>query len=47
MKLESFGDLFKYNKELFEDDFNPNQKVVIKLKSKSQDATSVSILKTK
>ena len=42
MKLESFGDLFKYNKELFEDDFNAGQKVVIKAKSKSQDATSVS-----
>ena len=44
MRLENFGDLFKYNKELFEDDFNPGQKVVIKLKSKSQDATSVSAI---
>lgn len=35
MKLENFGDLFKYNKELFEDDFNAGQKVVIKAKSKS------------
>lgn len=42
MKLENFGDLFKYNKELFEDDFNPNQKVVIKVKTKSTDGTSVS-----
>ena len=45
MKLENFGDLFKYNKELFEDDFNPGQKVVIKIKSKSQDSTSVSTFK--
>ena len=44
MKLETFGDLFKYNKELFEDDYNAGQKVVIKAKSKSTDATSVSII---
>lgn len=44
MKLESFGDLFKFNKELFEDDYHHGQKVVIKAKTKSEDATSVSRL---
>lgn len=43
MKLENFGDLFKYNKELFDDDFNAGQKVVIKAKTKSQDGCTVSI----
>jgi hypothetical protein len=41
MKLENFGDLFKYNKELLEDDFNPGQALVVKTKSKASDNVSV------
>lgn len=44
MKFESFGDLFKYNKELFDDDFNKDQKVVIKVKTNSLDGNSVSLI---
>lgn len=41
MKLENFGDLFKYNKELLEDDFNHGQALVVKTKSKASDNVSV------
>jgi len=41
MKLENFGDLFKYNKELLEDDFNHGQALVVKTKSKASDNISV------
>ena len=41
-KLENFADLFKYSKELLEDDFNAGQQLVIKSKSKSDDGTTVS-----
>jgi hypothetical protein len=36
-KLENWGDLFKFNKELLDDDFNAGQKFVIKAKRKSDD----------
>lgn len=41
-KLENWGDLFKYSKELLEDDFNRDQAVVIKTKSRSLDGSTVS-----
>jgi hypothetical protein len=41
-KIENWGDLFKYNKELLEDDFNHGQGVVIKTKSKASDNVTVS-----
>lgn len=43
-KLENFGDLFKYSKELLDDDFNYGQSLVVKTKSKSEDGTTVSYL---
>ena len=43
IKLENFADLFKYNKELFEDDYNAGQQLVIKSKSKSVDGVTVSL----
>jgi hypothetical protein len=42
MKFESFGDFFKYNKELFEDDYNKDQALVVKTKSKATDNVTVS-----
>ncbi len=42
-KLENFGDLFKYSKELLEDDFNAGQSLVVKTKSRSDDGFTVSI----
>ena len=41
-RLENFGDLFKYSKELLDDDFNAGQQLVMKTKSRSEDGTSVS-----
>ena len=41
LKLENWGDLFKFNKELLEDDFNRDQSLVVKNKTKSTDGTSV------
>lgn len=43
-KLESWADLFKFNKELLDDDYNPGQALVAKLKNKSNDGTTVSFL---
>ena len=40
-KLESWGDLFKFNKELLDDDFNAGQKFVVKSKTKSADGLVV------
>ena len=42
-KLENWGDLFKYNKELLEDDYNQGQGVVLKTKSKATDNVTVSL----
>jgi hypothetical protein len=42
-KLENWTDLFKYNKELLEDDYNQGQGVVIKTKSKASDNVTVSL----
>jgi hypothetical protein len=42
MKLENWGDLFKYNKELLDDDYNHGQSFVLKTKSKGQDGITVS-----
>ena len=42
MKLENWGDLFKYSKELLDDDFNHGQQLVLKTKNKGADNTSVS-----
>jgi hypothetical protein len=41
MKLENFADLFKYNKELLDDDFNHGQALVIKTKSSGSDKVTV------
>jgi len=41
-KIESWGDLFKYNKELLEDDFNHGQGLVLKTKTKASDNVTVS-----
>jgi hypothetical protein len=40
LKLENWGDLFKYNKELFDDDYNHGQKLVAKVKCVSSDGTT-------
>lgn len=42
MKLENFSDLFKYSKELLDDDFNHGQALVLKTKSKGSDNVTVS-----
>ena len=44
LRLENWGDLFKYNKELLEDDFNPGQSLVVKSKTRSIDGTSVKLI---
>ena len=44
LKLENWGDLFKYSKELLDDDYNPGQQLVIKTKNKSSDDVTVRIL---
>lgn len=41
-KLEHWQDLFKYNKELLEDEYNKDQSLTVKLKSKSADGNIVS-----
>ncbi len=43
MKVESWGDLFKYNKELLEDDYNHGQALVLKSKTKANDNVTVSL----
>jgi len=40
LKLENWGDFFKFNKELHDDDFNRDQSLVVKSKTKSTDGTS-------
>lgn len=42
LKLSNWGDLFKYGKELLEDDYNHGQALVVKTKSASTDAATVS-----
>lgn len=42
MKIENWGDLFKYNKELLEDDYNHGQGLVVKTKAKAVDNVTVS-----
>lgn len=42
MKLENFGDLFKYSKELLDDDYNHGQALVVKTKSRATDNVTVS-----
>jgi hypothetical protein len=39
--LENWGDLFKYGKELLDDDYNAGQALVVKTKTKSEDNVSV------
>jgi hypothetical protein len=41
MKVESWSDLFKYNKELLEDDYNHGQALVLKSKTKANDNVTV------
>ena len=43
-KFEDFGDLFNWNKELFEDDYNDGQKFVVKHKKKVGSTVSIIIL---
>jgi len=40
LKLESWSDFFKFNKETLDDDYNAGQHLVVKAKQKSTDATS-------
>lgn len=40
LKLENWLDQFKFNKELFDDDYNHGQTLVIKAKNKSADGTT-------
>ncbi len=42
MSLENWGDLFKYNKELLDDDYNHGSALVVKSKGKAQDGNTVS-----
>ena len=42
MKVESWDDLFKYNNELINDDYNHGQALVIKTKAKASDNVTVS-----
>ena len=42
IKLEHYADQFKFSKNLFEDDFNHNQQLVVKTNNKGQDGSSVS-----
>lgn len=42
MKLENYSDLFKYSKELLDDDYNHGQSLVLKTKSKAADNVTVS-----
>ncbi len=44
LKLENWGDLFKFNKELLDDDYNRDQSVVVKAKTRSIDGLSVIII---
>ena len=44
MRVQSWGDLFKFNKELLEDDFNHGQKLLVKEKYNSADGTTVSYI---
>lgn len=44
LKLENWGDLFKYSKELLDDDYNHGQQLVVKAKNKSSDDVTVSLL---
>lgn len=44
LKLENWGDLFKYNKELLDDDYNHGQAIVAKVKSVGDDGVTVSYL---
>lgn len=46
LKLENYGDLFKYNKTLLDDDYNDNQQLVVKTKSRFEDNVSVRIMNT-
>ena len=41
LKLEPWIDLFKFNKELLDDDYNKDQYLVVKNKSKSADGATV------
>lgn len=44
LKLENWGDLFKYSKELLEDDYNHGQGLVVKTKSRSEEGSTVRFL---
>lgn len=40
LRLENWGDLFKYSKELLDDDYNHGQGLVIKTKSRSEEGST-------
>jgi hypothetical protein len=40
LKLENWGDLFKYNKDLLDTDYNAGQQLVVTTKQKADDATT-------
>ena len=42
--LENWGDLYKYAKELLDDDYDNGQALVVKTKSKSADGAFVTPL---
>lgn len=44
LKLENWGDLFKYSKELLDDDYNHGQSIVVKTKNRADDGITVSSL---
>lgn len=43
VKLENFGDLHKWSKELLDDDFNHGKYLVVKTKNVAAESNSVSL----
>jgi len=43
LKLENWGDLFKYNKDLLDNDYNAGQQLVVTTKQRADDGATVSI----
>lgn len=41
LKFENWGDLFKFNKQLLDDDYNRDQSLVVKANTRSLDGLSV------
>ena len=43
-KLENWGDLFKYSKELLDDDYNHGQALVAKTKLRADDGSVITLI---